>query len=218
VTEVLHDAAEDGFHEIQLTGKQLVFLFIITTVISVVIFLCGVLVGRGVRAEVMPQGGTESRAANPASQQGAQRAITPETEPASPPVKEELSYPKRLESEGTPPEDQLKPPPQTAKAPRAAATTGASSPPPSPALAPQGDSGPDGWVVQLVALRDRAAATAIVQRLVGKGYPAFLVEPTAGSAAPVYRVQVGRYKEHAEAEDIKRRLQKEEKFNPWISR
>jgi cell division septation protein DedD len=43
--------ADDGFHEIQLNGKQLVFLFMAATVVSVVIFLCGVLVGRGVRTE-----------------------------------------------------------------------------------------------------------------------------------------------------------------------
>src|SRR5262249_654553 len=42
---------DDGFHEIQLNGKQLVFLFMAATVVWVVIFLCGVLVGRGVRAE-----------------------------------------------------------------------------------------------------------------------------------------------------------------------
>ena len=42
---------DDGFHEIQLNGKQLVFLFMAVTVVSVVIFLCGVLVGRGVRLE-----------------------------------------------------------------------------------------------------------------------------------------------------------------------
>jgi len=42
---------DDGFHEIQLNGKQLVFLFMAATVVSVVIFLCGVLVGRGVRTE-----------------------------------------------------------------------------------------------------------------------------------------------------------------------
>lgn len=42
---------DDGYHEIQLNGKQLVFLFMATTVVSVVIFLCGVLVGRSVRAQ-----------------------------------------------------------------------------------------------------------------------------------------------------------------------
>lgn len=42
---------DDNYHEIQLNGKQLVFLFMATTVVSVVIFLCGVLVGRSVRAQ-----------------------------------------------------------------------------------------------------------------------------------------------------------------------
>ena len=51
MTDLTHDGADEGFHEIQLSGKQLVFLFMATTVVSVVIFLCGVLVGRGVRAE-----------------------------------------------------------------------------------------------------------------------------------------------------------------------
>jgi len=41
--------ADDGFHEIHLSGKQLVFLFMSTTVVAIVIFLCGVLVGRGAR-------------------------------------------------------------------------------------------------------------------------------------------------------------------------
>ena len=42
--------SDEGFHEIQLNGKQLVFLFMAATVVSVVIFLCGVMVGRGVRS------------------------------------------------------------------------------------------------------------------------------------------------------------------------
>ncbi len=46
-----HAVQDDSFREIQLNGKQLVFLFMAATVVSVVIFLCGVLVGRGVRAE-----------------------------------------------------------------------------------------------------------------------------------------------------------------------
>ena len=45
-----HDIADDAFHEIQLSGKQLVFLFMATTIVAVVIFLCGVQVGRGVKA------------------------------------------------------------------------------------------------------------------------------------------------------------------------
>ena len=37
---------DEGFREIQLNGKQLVFLVMAATVVSVVIFLTGVLVGR----------------------------------------------------------------------------------------------------------------------------------------------------------------------------
>src|ERR1044071_3609105 len=40
--------SDEGLHEIQLNGKQLVFLFMTATVVAVVIFLCGVMVGRGV--------------------------------------------------------------------------------------------------------------------------------------------------------------------------
>ena len=47
--ELSHDTTEDGFHEIQLSGKQLVFLFIVTTSVVVGVFLFGVLVGRGAR-------------------------------------------------------------------------------------------------------------------------------------------------------------------------
>ncbi len=68
MTELSHDAADDGFHEIQLSGKQLVFLFMATTVVSVVIFLCGVLVGRGVRGE---HGERPTRRRRPTSGAGA---------------------------------------------------------------------------------------------------------------------------------------------------
>ena len=37
MSELSHDTADDGFHEIQLSGKQLVFLFLVTTTIIVVV-------------------------------------------------------------------------------------------------------------------------------------------------------------------------------------
>ena len=71
-----HQVQDEGFHEIQLNGKQLVFLFMAATVVSVVIFLCGVLVGRGVRAE---------RGAAPESTSIASAAdATPQPAPALP--------------------------------------------------------------------------------------------------------------------------------------
>ena len=66
------------------------------------------------------------------------------------------------------------------------------------------------------ALRDRTVASGIVQRLVTKGYPAFLV--AAGPPTGSYKVQVGRFKDRDEALRIVDRLKKEEQFNPWITR
>ena len=216
-----HDTAplnDDAFHEIQLSGKQLVFLFMATTVVSVFIFLCGVLVGRGVRAEKAPDSIEETAAAAPLAEAPApaQQAEPQSTEPPPPaeaaPVAEDLSYHDRLQREGAT-REQLKPSsePQRAsieRAPKAAASSGAIDTPASK----------DGWVVQLIVLRNRAEATTIVQRLSSKGYPASVVDPAPGAAVRAYKVQVGRYSDRREAEQAARRLEKEEQFKPWILR
>ena len=53
MTEITHHDAlnDDGFHEIQLSGKQLVALFMAATVVLVFTFLCGVQIGRNVRSD-----------------------------------------------------------------------------------------------------------------------------------------------------------------------
>ncbi len=97
--------AEDGFHEIQLNGKQLVFLFMAATVVSVVIFLCGVLVGRGVRSErTAAQVAALSEAPNPeilpsspvSTPPAIQAGADPRTAPPPAPV-DDLSYSNRVE-------------------------------------------------------------------------------------------------------------------------
>src|SRR3954452_17476466 len=102
--------SDEGFHEIQLNGKQLVFLFMAATVVSVVIFLCGVLVGRGVRAQL---GGVAENAAvnsiaettptQPAPPAAAPAAGSDPTKAAAPPASnDDLSYFNRLEKSNTP--------------------------------------------------------------------------------------------------------------------
>jgi cell division septation protein DedD len=235
--------SEEGFHEIQLNGKQLVFLFITVTVVSVVIFLCGVLVGRGVRAErtdttvdssvapvpVAPQPVAQGDAAStpPASTQAA--ATTDPATAAPQPADDDLSYYKRLEGDDAKEQLKARPEPKSAATaggtpPRAATSTAANAPPPKPAAEQkpqpiQSTEPPgEGFAVQVTALRDVGEANAIVKRLAGKGYPAYVVPPPAGGAAAVYRVRVGKYKNRREAEDIKTRLEKEEQFRTWISR
>ncbi len=221
VPEFSHDTADEGFHEIQLSGKQLVFLFILVTFGLVVTFLCGVLVGRGARA-VRGEGPADIAVQATVPQSADEPAAA-----AEPPVPateaDELTYPKRLQGADVS-KDDLKDAPPAASEPKSvpaakappASKSDAPPAPPDREAAPSGQ--PGAWVVQVVALQDRAVATSLVQRLSGKGYPAFLVTTAAGSVPRMYKVQVGRFNDRRAAEQVRQRLEKEEQFKPWISR
>jgi cell division septation protein DedD len=238
-----HQTEDNGFHEIQLNGKQLVFLFMAVTVVSVVIFLCGVLVGRGVRAEraaTVAQGAGPTDVAPPdvVPSQGAAAAQPPAgsdpTAVAPPPSSEDLSYFNRLEKKGQPAED-LKPtekaarsggkraietaPPEKAAPPpaQAAPSEAAGKTAAEPADAVAADPGGAGFALQITALRERSEAESIAKRLSAKGYAAYVLTPAAGSPS-VYRVRVGKFKTRREAQAIASKLQKEEQFTPWITR
>ncbi|MBI4484490.1 MAG: SPOR domain-containing protein [Acidobacteria bacterium] len=217
---------DDGFHEIQLNGKQLVFLFMAATVVSVVIFLCGVLVGRGVVAERAAASETSVAAADPTAAPPS-AASSPETpagsdpRAAAPPATvDDLSYFDRLEKPDSPKEE-LKAPPEPTSA---SAKTASPPPPPAPAAweAPSPKPQPTAsepagdYAVQVAALKVRDEADAIARRLTTKGYPAYVVPP--GNGAVMYRVRVGRFKTRRDAEPIFAKLQKEEQFKPWITR
>jgi cell division septation protein DedD len=245
VSDLSHETADDAFHEIQLSGKQLVFLFMATTVVSVVIFLCGVLVGRGVRVEGAAgteaptvEAGTAPRDAGSPAQTAAVDVPPPTAEP-------NLTYPRRLDSEKAPTErvrrqadapasrtpaadpdpspEQPAPAPANASAappaskPTPAADAASASPVPAAAGLPRATK-TGRWVVQVQALRERSDADAIVQRLKAKGYDAFLQAPDAKAPDGMYRVQIGRFDDRADAERIAARLQQEEKFSPWVRR
>jgi cell division septation protein DedD len=107
---------DEGFHEIQLNGKQVVFLFMAATVVSVVIFLCGVLVGRGVRverpamADLGPVSAQAETTPTPSPQPAPPAAAPAGSDPRSaapPPDTDDLSYFNRLETK-TPPRENLK--------------------------------------------------------------------------------------------------------------
>jgi cell division septation protein DedD len=116
------DASDDGFHEIQLNGKQLVFLFMAATVVSVVIFLCGVLVGRGVRATrgavaqaaALDEVPAPDVASAPGPAPAPAASVSSGSDPtvaAPPPALDDLSYANRLEKTVVP-NDDLKPAPR----------------------------------------------------------------------------------------------------------
>jgi cell division septation protein DedD len=230
--------SDEGFHEIQLNGKQLIFLFMAAAVVGVVVFLSGVMVGRGVRAEkgAAALGDTMSLTPETTPAGGAAAPATPPPTPP-PPVNDELSYYNRLEGRAAPAENPKTPPVQPQAQPRAQPAEKTAVPPaeparlskpvadkadttkkPEPASARASQAGTTGFSVQVIALKERAASEAIARRLAAKGYNAYVLDPAPGSRSTIYRVRVGPYQTRREADDAKRRLEKEEQFKPSITR
>ena len=100
--------ADEGVHEIQLNGKQLVFMFMAVTVVAVVIFLCGVMVGRGVRApRAAEQADTTIEApVDPTAAIQTPAPVQSDTSPSAAPssTQEKLTYANRLGTATQPPE------------------------------------------------------------------------------------------------------------------
>lgn len=225
---------DDGFREIQLNGKQLVFLFMAATVILIVTFLTGFLVGRdmpgggpvtetvladGGETEVPPPpegvaAGTVAPGAAAADTTYADRlsGTTPADEPAPPPVRSEPVAEAAPEAPAAAtPAPTPAAPPATAPAPPAA-----KSPAPAAAAAP-GEPAGSGIAIQIMASRSRTEADNMARRLIGKGYQAYVLAPAAGAPA-LFRVRVGKFKERREADAVVAKLTKEEKLKPWIVR
>ena len=185
------------------TPKQIVFLFMAGAVTAVVAFLFGVVVGRGAPDRPVDAGGQYPADAHRPTMVGEEML----EESAGAIDGDGLSYYLRLEGE-TAAEESL----------RAPDVSGGESPAPPPRPAGRAARRPDGFTVQVGALRDRAMAQQIADRLVARGFPAFVDEPERDASVAMYRVRVGRYAEHRVAERMRRRLETEEHFRPWITR
>lgn len=216
---------QDEPRTIPLTDKHIVFGVMAASVVAVLAFLCGVFVGRGVLAvrPAMMDGVTATASvepdATPASEgESSMPSVAGETGSISLPPGN-LTYTGRLTKPELP-----------AEAIKAAAQPA----PPSPALeeapaaAPVADGRarrptaivavPGVFTIQIAAVRSRSEAQLIVNRLIRKGYPAYVFVPLGADRTGGFRVRVGSFKSRAEADPTALRLQKEEQFKPWITR
>ena len=230
---------DEPLREIQLNGKQLVFVFMAATVVAVVIFLSGVMVGRTAPQGVVLAASTEDTTTGmmaAAPDETLSPLVVPAPTEGPVAVGEELEYPRYLA--GAPPPETLEAPVETvaepildlpAEVPSAPPAASAEAPVANaPALAevpaddaedlrPAPPSDPGGWVVQVAAVSERPAAEAIASDLSGKGYTAFVTTP--GPEAPlVFRVRVGAFPDRRAAETVAGRLEREEQFRPWVTR
>jgi cell division protein FtsN len=209
--------SEQEVHEIQLNGKQLVFMFGAAVVVSVVIFLCGVMVGRGVRqphGELLAASAADTPLESPDPLEAAVARPEVPVEPVPAPEREDVTYGKRLEA-AVPLDEPLEP----VQAPKPAVTPAVAekpAAPPEPASNTRFAEPPgNGYVVQVGAYPTRADAEAQAGRLGTKGYPTFI---TLNNDVPRgrYRVRVGKYPNKRDAEAIALRLRQEERLDPWV--
>jgi DedD protein len=179
---------ESHLREIQLTGKKLVFVFMSTLLVAVVVFLLGVWVGRGIADPA--SAGAAADAAGVAGD--TQAAVNAGTEPGK------LNYPNVLQGNppAAPPPVQA-PPPDPKPDPKPEAT----KPPAPPPAAAKG-----GWVVQLGAFSSKANADGLAARLKARNHAAFVISLPVG---PQFKVRVGPFASEAEARQAAARLSKE---------
>jgi cell division septation protein DedD len=194
--------SDEGFREIQLNGKQLVFMFMAVTVVLVVTFLFGVLVGRGARegtepAQIASSDVAPDQAAAPVADKPAPPPVagssTAQT-PAAP--AEELSYAERLLRD-TPPAETLKP----------ATDAGRQSHAPAPVVQePVVEKAPPPR--STVAPAERPVAVPPVPRSTpATSVPAPIVAaPATDPSGPGFAVQVAAYRDRRDADTLAKQL------------
>ncbi len=192
-----YQSSDDGFREIQLNGKQLVFLFMAATVVSVVIFLCGVLVGRGARpvsADPATVASAESVTEIPVESPATTPPATTQPEAVEPPPTpaDELTYYERLEKD-KPPAETLKP-----------ADTRRQKPAPPPPASVVTRATPPAAAPSTASAAAPAPATPAPETSTA---PAPAPTPTSGEpGGPGYVVQVAALQVRGEADTIAKRL------------
>ena len=202
---------DDGaYYEVQLNNKQLVFFFMATLAIAVVVFLCGVMVGRGVRDAALAAVPNDIAAGTltPSAEKILAKASTDKPKP-------NLDYPDRLETGNV----QSKLETVKSESPETQLRKTRRKTPPSPKPAPVRRAvtigGAEGaFAVQVVALTTEDAARSLLSRLKNKNYRAYL---EGGGEAGLHRVRVGRFSTRAEAEKVAQKLRDEERFKPYIT-
>lgn len=146
-------------------------------------------------------------ASSPSASTAKPAAVVPAPRQTPQPARSATPAPKALEKPA--------PPPAPARAtPRPAATPKpAPKATPAPSRPAKASATPlNRLTIQVGAFKERAAAEAIVKRLKGKGYSAYLVPASEG----LFNVRVGSFTDREDAERILAKLETQEKFKPFI--
>lgn len=221
-------------YNIPVSSKQLIVYFVFLVIALSAAFLAGVMVGRNVDSSPEPtvREFQDDRPPDEPAAQPTPDALTYGSTLQGDKI-EGLSSSPRPGAAPAPsapkPAPAAKIKPAVAATPRQTPQTrGSVAPPPKPTAKPQPKATPkpvssaraakpvstplNRLTIQVGAFKERAAAEAIVKRLKGKGYSAYLVPVSEG----LFNVRVGSFTEREDAERILAKLETQEKFKPFI--
>jgi DedD protein len=215
---------EPVFREIQLTKKQLVFLFMASVVLAAVVFLLGVSLGRQ-----LPASATGVQVGEPL----ADATMPVDMPPPTVLTPDDQKYASELQGGKVPPAEPQPPPAVQAAPPKpspsAASVPAVTEPPvgsradgavrpalpaqkPLPSASPAAAPPEPGTVfLQINAFRSRANADAEVRKLAAKGHKA-LVSPSGS----LFRVRVGPFADRAAADKAMAALRRDG-FSPQLT-
>jgi len=193
--------SDQGFREVQLSGKQVVFLFMALAVVLVGTFLLGVSVGRHVEPEAASAQATPT-ATSTAADVNASKPMPPATTP----VPGDLRYKETLRGQSDP----VNPVPATTPA-QTPAETPTPKAEPVPATKPPAPAAAGEWWVQTDPFSPNVNASKEVSELKAKTIAAKIIK--SGSH---FQVRVGPFDRQA-AEAMDARLRKLG-YNPRVTR
>jgi cell division septation protein DedD len=236
----MRDYEEKSYYEIQLDNKQLILVFLAAVTVCVLIFVLGVMIGKGQKeAEIAAATRVEKNTAP--SEQDTSTPQQPLSDLASEAGKNKKTNPPLSEKQKTPKspvatasrvepvtekktekfayEDLDKKDSETEKATSPAPV--ATPIPENSAEVPPADdtsksAGGTQYTVQIMATSSKPKAEQQLSTLKSKGYRAFLDEIKNGNVS-VYKVRVGRFDDTQEAKALASRIKKDLRLETWVA-
>ena len=227
-------------YNIPVSSKQLIVYFVFLVIALSAAFLAGVMVGRNVDSspepmvrDIQDDRAAEDAAASPTPavltygstlQSDKIEGLSPTpgaalTPPPTPRPADPVATPSpRPTATAATVRETPRSVPSPRATPRATATPAKPTPKPtakptaSPRNARASATPLNRLTIQVGAFKERSAAEAIVKRLKGKGYSAYLAPVSEG----LFNVRVGSFENREDAERILAKLETQEKFKPFI--
>jgi len=228
----MRDYEEKSYYEIQLDNKQLVLVFLAALTLCVLIFVLGVMVGKGQKEAEM------ASVVRPEVSAKTQPDVAPPQQPQSNVSNEkekEQEKPVRQKNKEKPKQDYTfydldKPETQKSELEKADQEPEAPAPEkPAPAVKPVTEkpvtekpakstfaADTHQYTVQVMATASKTKATEELTMLKSKGYKAFMDDYKTESGN-VFKVRVGRYPDPDSAKEMAQRLKRDLRLDTWVA-